>query len=75
MDEIKSALLQRAQNRFGKIHPCACKDSLEDCFTEIAGGRIALWFNTSDKSTHIVHTGEVAASDSEKKDDSQKICQ
>ena len=49
-------LLQRAIEAHEKIFPCGNSTSLNDCFTT-AENRLYFWFNTEDKSTHIMfHT-------------------
>ena len=53
MYEDKIKLLERAVEDHKTIYPCGFKNRLSDCFTE-EGDNLMFWFNTEDKSTHIV---------------------
>lgn len=63
MDKNKSQLIKKAQKIWGQIHPCFNKLSLEECFTVIKGGKLVLWFNTEDNSTHMVADDNVTVYD------------
>lgn len=51
MSAIRASLIEQALAQGGT--PCARKATLEECFTE-EGGKVVLWFNTPDHSTHVV---------------------
>ena len=54
-------LKKEALKRFKKIYPCIGHNNFNKCFTYYKG-KLFFWFNTEDKSTHILHTeinGEV----------------
>ena len=53
MNQIKMQLIDEARNTFHEIFPCGYGKGLEDCFT-IIDNTLTLWFNTKDRSTHIV---------------------
>lgn len=55
MGHLEQRLIKRATKKHKKIYPCGHKNSLADCFTEDEG-RLMLWFNTEDQSTHVVTT-------------------
>ena len=63
MDEKKSLLIKKAQKLYGEIFPCVNKPSLEECFTFSLDGEPILWFNTQDKSTHMVTSDKIAVYD------------
>jgi hypothetical protein len=46
-------LIEKATRKHKKIFPCAHKDDISQCFT-LDDGRLMLWFNTEDQSTHVV---------------------
>ena len=48
----KSQLIKQARKRHGKIYPTRRKRNLMECFTVI-DGKLILWYNTGDNSTHI----------------------
>jgi hypothetical protein len=49
-------LIDKATRKHKKIYPCAQKKTIDDCFT-IDQGRLMLWFNTEDQSTHVISEG------------------
>ncbi len=53
MNAIKRIMIKKAESRFKKILPCGQKRNLDECFT-LEKGRVLFWFNTEDKSTHLV---------------------
>jgi hypothetical protein len=53
MNEIKYKLILEARDRFKKIYPCGNNKDLIDCFTRM-GNLLVFWFNTEDKSTHLM---------------------
>jgi hypothetical protein len=53
MNNIKERLIKQAQERYNKIFPCSSKQTLDDSFT-IENNKIFFWFNTEDKSTHVL---------------------
>ena len=63
MDEKKAQLIKKAQKIYGEIYPCINKPSLEECFTFSLDGEPILWFNTQDKSTHMVTSDKIAVYD------------
>ena len=56
-------LIKKAQKLYGEIFPCVNKPSLEECFTFSLDGEPILWFNTQDKSTHMVTSDKIAVYD------------
>ncbi len=60
MDQKKALLIKKAQKLYGEIFPCINKPSLDECFTFSLDGEPILWFNTRDKSTHMVTSEKVA---------------
>lgn len=63
MNDIKKDLIKKAKNIYGKIYPCVNKSSLSECFTESKNGELVFWFNTPDKSTHMVASDDIAVYD------------
>jgi hypothetical protein len=61
MDTEKVKLIQKAQKIYGTIYPCVNKSSLEECFTVSKKGMLILWFNTEDKSTHMISEDDSVA--------------
>lgn len=55
MGHLEKYLIKEATRKHKKIFPCAHKKDLNDCFTKDEG-RLMLWFNTEDQSTHVVAT-------------------
>ncbi len=53
MSQLKEQMIEEAREIYKEIHPCGFGKRIEDCFT-IIDNSLTLWFNTSDKSTHIV---------------------
>ena len=51
MSALRASLIEQALAQCGT--PCTGKATLEQCFTE-EGGKVVLWFNTPDHSTHVV---------------------
>jgi hypothetical protein len=56
MGHLEKQLIDKATRKHKKIYPCALKENIGDCFTR-DDGRLMLWFNTEDQSTHVVTTG------------------
>lgn len=56
MGHLEKELIDKATRKHKKIYPCAHKANIADCFTR-DDGRLMLWFNTEDQSTHVVTTG------------------
>ena len=52
---IKELLIDQAIERFGEIHPVRKGIDFDECFTE-EDGRLTLWFNDKNNSTHIQST-------------------
>lgn len=55
MGHLEKQLIDKATRKHKKIFPCAHKENIDDCFTR-DDGRLMLWFNTEDQSTHVVTT-------------------
>ncbi|MDO5575606.1 MAG: hypothetical protein Q4F84_00890 [Fibrobacter sp.] len=55
MDEIKTKLINKAQEMYSNIYPCGNNVSFVDCFT-ICENDLIFWFNTDDNSTHLLKT-------------------
>ena len=53
MGELEKRLIRRAIHKHKKIFPCARRRSLEACFTR-EKDRLLFWYNTKDRSTHVV---------------------
>ena len=53
MNELKANLIEQALRSYEFIFPCAGKKNLDECFM-IDGGRLLFWFNTPDRSTHLL---------------------
>jgi len=53
MNQMKEEMIRRAQETYREILPCTTKKDLTDCFTT-EEGRICFWFNTADKTTHMI---------------------
>ena len=53
MGEIERKLIKRAIERHKKIFPCARRGNFDACFTR-EDNRLLFWYNTTDKSTHVV---------------------
>lgn len=50
---IQRDLMKKARKRFKTIYPCGVKGTLADCFT-YTNDSIVFWFNTKDKTTHVI---------------------
>lgn len=53
MNKVKEQLINKAKDRFKKIFPCPTTKTLRESFT-IENDNIYFWFNTEDKSTHVL---------------------
>ena len=53
MTTLEMSLIQKARKRHKDIYPVGTKPSFKDCFVE-SDGNLYLWYDTSDRSTHIV---------------------
>jgi hypothetical protein len=53
MCELKERLIKRAEKKHARIFPCARKQDFNACFTQV-DDRLLFWYNTHDRSTHIV---------------------
>lgn len=53
MGELEQRLIQRAIQKHKNIYPCARRSTLESCFTR-EKDRLLFWYNTKDRSTHVV---------------------
>jgi len=53
MNEIKKKMISEASQKHKLIFPCGNHSKLEDCFTTYED-QLLLWFNTEDKSTHVI---------------------
>ena len=53
MGELEKRLIQRAIHKHKKIFPCARRNSFAACFTR-EKDRLLFWYNTKDRSTHVV---------------------
>lgn len=53
MDSKKQSLIEKAVKEYNPIYPCGRHSSLMDCFT-FEEQTLHLWFNTVDKSTHVI---------------------
>ncbi len=58
MPDLRAALVTEARARHGVILPCASKQTLEECFTQLPSGELIFWFNTPDGNTHIERSSE-----------------
>jgi hypothetical protein len=55
MGELEQKLIRRAMLKHKKIFPCSRKGTFETSFTR-ESDRILFWYNTRDRSTHVVST-------------------
>ncbi len=55
---IQEQLIARARGRCGEILPCASRQTLEECFTQLPSGELVFWFNTPDGSTRILRESD-----------------
>jgi hypothetical protein len=53
LSDFEQSMIHKAQLEHGRIYPCANKPSFEECFT-VDNGMHLFWFNTEDKSTHVI---------------------
>ena len=53
MDSLKMELIRKAIRAHKKIFPCGTKSTFADCFT-LQGDQVLFWFDTEDRSTHLV---------------------
>lgn len=53
MNEIKKTMISEAAQKHNLIYPCGKFSNLEDCFTTYED-QLMLWYNTEDKSTHVI---------------------
>lgn len=53
MNEIQKRMIDRARKQYKQIKPCGDNNNLYECFT-IEGNLVFFWFNTPDKSTHVL---------------------
>ena len=53
MNELKATLMEKALQSYESIFPCAGMGSFDDCFM-VDQDRLLFWFNTSDRSTHLL---------------------
>jgi hypothetical protein len=53
MNKLKEQLINKAKDRFKKISPCPTRKSLRESFT-VENNNLYFWFNTEDKSTHVL---------------------
>jgi hypothetical protein len=53
MKALKKNMIKKAMEQYKHIVPCSTTSSFKECFT-IEGNRMYFWFNTRDRSTHVV---------------------
>jgi len=53
MNKLKKQLIKKARDRFEKIAPCPTRETLDESFT-VENNNLLFWFNTEDKSTHVL---------------------
>ena len=53
MSKLMQEMLDEANGRYNKIYPVGGRKQWSECFTEDMGF-IILWFDTEDRSTHVV---------------------
>jgi hypothetical protein len=53
MNKLKQKMIKQARDRFTRIAPCATRETLDESFT-VEKNNIYFWFNTEDKSTHVL---------------------
>jgi hypothetical protein len=53
INTLKEQMIMQARKRHGKIFPCMGYRYWDKCFTSI-GDYLLLWYNTEDKSTHLL---------------------
>ena len=75
LGEIEKGLVEIAQKVYGTIYLCV-NTTLEKSFTPFSKGKIVFWFNTEDKSTHMITEGssveDVARRKEEQKEEKNK---
>lgn len=55
MEQAKVEAIKLAIRKHRKIFPCGGRKEITDCFT-VEGNFLYFWFNTCDKSTHLIRT-------------------
>ena len=53
METLQQSLSEKARETYRNVYPCGFDRRLQDCFTTM-GDKYVFWFNTDDRSTHIV---------------------
>lgn len=53
MNDLKTRMIRKAEERHKKIYPCAHKTRFDDCFTN-NNDFVFFWYNTEDHSTHVI---------------------
>jgi hypothetical protein len=53
MEHLRRELLERAEKNYKKIYPVGTRNSFAECFT-LQGDKLLFWFDTEDRSTHMV---------------------
>jgi hypothetical protein len=53
MTELEQSLIRKASEIHDSIYPCPPRTDLAQCFT-CDNNKVYFWFNTEDKSTHLV---------------------
>jgi hypothetical protein len=62
MGELEQKLIKKAMQKHKKIFPCARRGNFDRCFTR-EDDRLLFWYNTTDKSTHVISAKVVQAGD------------
>lgn len=60
MGELEERLIKKALQKHKKIFPCSRKGTFDACFTK-ENGRLLFWYNTKDKSTHVISAKVLSA--------------
>jgi hypothetical protein len=66
MGELEKKLMKKAIRRHKTIFPCPHRGTFETCFTR-EPDRILFWYNTKDRSTHLVSARLVRQKEREKR--------
>ena len=53
MTDVERSLIRKATEIHATIYPCPPQKDFAHCFTR-DNGKVYFWFNTHDKSTHVV---------------------
>ena len=53
MDQVKETMISLALQQYEQISPCGNRGCFSECFTH-ADGFLIFWFDTPDRSTHVV---------------------